>query len=715
MNSDSIIIDIPDVPHQIVSLPELDMTERKFFQFVKNGDVNELRTFLSNNELNINCVNYQGLSALHIAVENENVEMIQFLLTIPDIDIKDCVLHAVCTGNIKIIEMILDSLKERNLEFQSCCKSIEFDYGMTPLILAAQRGSIEIIRLLLKRNHRIPEPHLPTCKCRECRRFLKRMGADPTSQRLNIYRAICNPYFICLTARDPILTAFILDKQLRECARLEKEFKMEYNALSECVRNFSVDLLSQCPNANEVERILKIKKGFSGLNVKYPRLQTALDYSQEEFVAHPHIQKIVSAEWNGPCITWVKYSLFRKAVHMLLRILILPIVCIVIMIAPNTYWGKRWHCPLNRFMNEFATYIIFFVLLFTMIGIDTNTSERGPPNTGLEIPIVLWVAGFVWASIRRLMLLGFKRFFQNPWNWYNIILELMLMTTFIFWFKSWIDIHHMGAKDVPRQFWSPYDSTLIHEALLSFSGVLAIGKMLYYFQQSFHLGPIQVSLTRMLVNIAWFLAGVFILLSTIAICMTSLYSHYKGMERKENGGEIILQDAAFTSLSSSMKTLFWALFGLIDLDSADVIVGIETETSPEVIIHHSFTQAIGTLLFGSYHVLMIIIFINILIAVLTNTFQKVVDNADMEWKYIRTRQCATYFYVDEAVPSPFNLMLNWYEICSKVNSVIEATKVCNITRLFTPPKREYFSWLKRCYKIKEAEIDDEEANKVFLS
>ncbi|XP_023225723.1 transient receptor potential-gamma protein-like [Centruroides sculpturatus] len=140
------------------------MTERKFFQFVKSGDVNELRTFLSNNELNINCVNYQGLSALHIAVENENVEMIQFLLTIPDIDIKDCVLHAVCTGNIKIIEMILDSLKERNLEFQSCCKSIEFDYGMTPLILAAQRGSIEIIRLLLKRNHRIPEPHLPTCK-----------------------------------------------------------------------------------------------------------------------------------------------------------------------------------------------------------------------------------------------------------------------------------------------------------------------------------------------------------------------------------------------------------------------------------------------------------------------------------------------------------------------------------------------------------------------
>ncbi|XP_067122881.1 short transient receptor potential channel 4-like [Centruroides vittatus] len=138
----------------------------------------------------------------------------------------------------------------------------------------------------------------------------------------------------------------------------------------------------------------------------------------------------------------------------------------------------------------------------------------------------------------------------------------------------------MGAKDVPRQFWSPHDFTLIHEALIRFSRVLAIGKMLYYFQQSFHLGFIQVFLIQMLVNIAWFLAGVFILLNTIAICMTTLYSHYKGMEGKENDGEII-QDAAFTYLSSSMKTLFWALFGLIDLDSADVIVGIETEASPE--------------------------------------------------------------------------------------------------------------------------------------
>ncbi|XP_067132848.1 short transient receptor potential channel 5-like [Centruroides vittatus] len=72
-----------------------------------------------------------------------------------------------------------------------------------------------------------------------------------------------------------------------------------------------------------------------------------------------------------------------------------------------------------------------------------------------------------------------------------------------------------------------------------------------------------------------------------------------------------------------MKTLFWALFGLIDLDFADVIVGIETETSPEGIIYHSFTQAIRILLFGSYHVLMIKIFISILIAVLTNTSQKV--------------------------------------------------------------------------------------------
>ncbi|XP_067141263.1 short transient receptor potential channel 4-like [Centruroides vittatus] len=712
MQSSSSLLQIQDSPKQ-ASLPELDQKETEFFQFVKKGDVNELQDFLSNNQLDVNCVNYQGSSALHIAVENENIEMVQFLLTVPNIDIKDCVLHAIRTENIKIIEIILNALKNRDLEFQPYYNSIEFDYGMTPLILAAQRGSIEIIRLLLKRSHQIPEPHFPTCKCRDCKSLAKDVGADPTLQRLNIYKAICNPYFICLTTNDPIFTAFILDKQLRESAEIEKEFTLEYNALSECVRKFAVDLLSQCPKPNEVERILKIKKGFSGLNLKYPRLQTALDYSQKEFVAHPHVQKIVSAEWNGLWLTWIKYSLIRKVAHILLRIFIFPFVCIVVMTAPNTYWGKRWRCPLNRFINEFVTYLIFFVLLFTMIGIDTNTSERGPPNTGLEIPVVLWVTGFVWASIRRLALFGYKRFFKNLWNWYNLVLELMLSMTFILWFKSWIDIHRTGAKDVPREFWPPYDFTLIHEALLSCSGVLAIAKMMYFFQQSFYLGPIQVSLKRMLVNIAWFLVGFFVLLSTTAICMTSLYSHYKGMIQIENNGDdLIFQDAAFTSLFSSMKTLFWALFGLIDLDSIEVVVGSKIGAPSNEVNHHTFTQTIGTLLFGGYHVLMIIIFINLLIAILTNTFQKVVDNADMEWKYVRTRQCATYFYTEEIVPSPFNLALNWYALCSGIYSLIEARKVQDRTRL--RPLRGYLAWLKCCYVIKEQETDDEEANNKLM-
>lgn len=52
------------------------------------------------------------MSALHVAVYEQDEEMVKFLLSQKSLDVFDCVLHAVKLGNIKIVESILDRIKE---------------------------------------------------------------------------------------------------------------------------------------------------------------------------------------------------------------------------------------------------------------------------------------------------------------------------------------------------------------------------------------------------------------------------------------------------------------------------------------------------------------------------------------------------------------------------------------------------------------------------
>lgn len=52
------------------------------------GDVEKVQTFLNDNtDFNINCINFQGISALLIAVQSHNEDMVALLLVQRGIDV----------------------------------------------------------------------------------------------------------------------------------------------------------------------------------------------------------------------------------------------------------------------------------------------------------------------------------------------------------------------------------------------------------------------------------------------------------------------------------------------------------------------------------------------------------------------------------------------------------------------------------------------------
>jgi len=63
------------------------------------------------------------------------------------------------------------------------------------------------------------------------------------------------------------------------------------------------------------------------------------------------------------------------------------------------------------------------------------------------------------------------------------------------------------------------------------------------------------------------------------------------------------------SLFETTQTLFWAVFGLIDLDNFE-LAGIK-----------SFTRFWGMLMFGTYSVINIVVLLNLLIAMMNHSYQ----------------------------------------------------------------------------------------------
>lgn len=111
--------------------------------------------------------------------------------------------------------------------------------------------------------------------------------------------------------------------------------------------------------------------------------------------------------------------------------------------------------------------------------------------------------------------------------------------------------------------------------------------------------------------------------------------------------------------------MFWAVFGLIDLDSFE-LDGIKI-----------FTRFWGMLMFGTYSVINIVVLLNLLIAMMNHSYQLISvsmtiecatilgidivyghlqERADVEWKFARSRLWISYFEEGGTCPPPFNII-----------------------------------------------------------
>ncbi|KAK9496929.1 hypothetical protein O3M35_012878 [Rhynocoris fuscipes] len=661
-----------------------------------------LQKAMETNYINMNCVDPLGRTALLMAIDNENPEMVELLIK-HRVETKDALLHAISEEFVEAVEALLEHEESIAKPGQPASwealppDTATFTPDITPLILAAHRDNYEIIKILLDRGATLPMPHAVRCGCDECVTSRQEDSLRHSRSRIHAYRALASPSLIALSSKDPILTAFELSWELRRLSFMEHEFKTEYQELRKQCQDFATALLDHTRSSYELEVLLNhdpTGPAFEhGERMHLNRLKLAIKFRQKKFVAHPNVQQLLASIWYEGLPGFRRQNMVLQALQIIRIGTMFPIFSLMYIIAPHSKPGQTLRKPFIKFICHSASYFTFLFLLIlasqrietlldwtnsggpgnhTASTIKSEPTKRGSMPTIIEWLILGWVAGLMWSEVKQLWDVGLEDYLADMWNVIDFITNSLYVATVALRIVSYYQVQREKAKvadprliDIPREDWDTWDPMLISEGLFSAANIFSSLKLVYIFSVNPYLGPLQVSLSRMVLDIMKFFFLYVLVLFAFSCGMNQLLWYYADMEKKRcpnatttfdpkqpNDPDACIVWRRFANLFETSQTLFWAVFGLIDLDNFE-LAGIKT-----------FTRFWGMLMFGTYSVINIVVLLNLLIAMMNHSYQLISERADVEWKFARSRLWISYFEEGGTVPPPFNVLPSpksvWY-------------------------------------------------------
>ncbi|OXB73458.1 UNVERIFIED_CONTAM: hypothetical protein H355_015562 [Colinus virginianus] len=265
-------------------------------------------------------------------------------------------------------------------------------------------------------------------------------------------------------------------------------------------------------------------------------------------------------------------------------------------------------------------------------------------------------AGMIWSECKEIWEEGPREYVVHLWNLLDFGMLSIFVASFTARFMAFLkateaqqyvdqyvqddDLNNVTLPPEVAYFtyarnkWLPSDPQIISEGLYAIAVVLSFSRIAYILPANESFGPLQISLGRTVKDIFKFMVIFIMVFLAFMIGMFNLYSYYLGAK----------YNPAFTTVEESFKTLFWSIFGLSEVIS--VVLKYD----------HKFIENIGYVLYGVYNVTMVVVLLNMLIAMINNSYQEIEEDADVEWKFARAKLWLSYFDEGRTLPAPFNLV-----------------------------------------------------------
>ncbi|CAG2234853.1 Transient receptor potential-gamma protein [Mytilus edulis] len=669
---------------------QLTDEERVYLNAASLGDVGIVRQSLEEKgaSLNVNCLDYMGRNALHLAIDSEKLYIIEMLLDNLSFNcIEEALLHAISKGGQKIVKIIIehptfiageDRFKRSgvNEAFFRTEEKSQFPPDITPLILAASYNNHEIVQMFLSRNHRIEKPHPIYCKCTDCVIKQNYDSLKRSRSRLNAYRALSSPAYMALSSPDPIMTTFELRQEMMKLA------ENEYHGLVVKCMDFACELMDLCRGTQEVEAVLSegTDSIIEGSRDLLARLKMAIRYQEKK----------LGAVMRCPVTKFITHTTSH--------------VCFLILLAAATFRLAESGISITS-TKEFTDPAFIHLSKDEKINSLLKETLR-PANTLLtrvQFCIVFWILGLLWIECKQLYCTGAHSYLTDYYNFMDFSVISMYLASYVLRFYTEIMVSNADrefngaqrANDLLRQdnytyfdlllaeiknpryspqnyfmeasrfHWKADDPEIVSDVLFAIANVISFARTTFLMPAFEVLGPLQISLGRMIGDITRFMVLFTLVLFAFMVGLHNLYWYYGAQRIKMVMGDqtaYVHAAEAFQGLKQTFYSLFWSMFGQVSINDISVKHpgpdGVFTAKDPNNVMESStsIVEGVGTYLFGIYHVVIIIVLINMLIAMMSHSFEDIQTDCDVEWKFARTKLWMNYMDDGSTLPVPFNMI-----------------------------------------------------------
>ncbi|XP_070576758.1 transient-receptor-potential-like protein isoform X2 [Ptychodera flava] len=507
---------------------------------------------------------------------------------------------------------------------------------VTSLMVAAERNDFRMVRYLLSKGaKRLKEPN-------ESKRDTTAFGL----RLLRTYRALSSPAYIVFTSDNPLLSAFQMSHKMRIMAKrrgVHSVNKQEYLDLATRLEDFTVELLRLCKNSEQVLTLLHGSGKSKTLSWKRSGLITAreaLETEQKKFIGHQYNQHVLRGLWmsgqpkwsNKDGIAWqFIYLLFLLTVCGLLQ----PLMALTHIFVPCSPLSGFIKSPKSRFVMFSFSYAFFLAAI--VLGASSN-------NLSVLSIYVLWFVGLLLWEIERAIFYGFRRYISDSWNMFGICTQLFMLMIIFFASARWFISEPLYALE-------------IYYSLATIFCLCLFLRALQYLYLQNNLGSMLLSFTRMKSDVFSF---IYLFLVVVLSFSAGLFTNYYGLytDKRDDQGSAIPNK--FGILRHNIQTLIWSIFGKEaseDLTAYFMLNGNETiGTEGSGDLHYMLiATAVGNVLFVLFCFLTILILVNLCIAMMSDTFSRIQENIDIEWKFARTKIWMD-FIRGPVLPPPYNLI-----------------------------------------------------------
>lgn len=164
--------------------------------------------------------------------------------------------------------------------------------------------------------------------------------------------------------------------------------------------------------------------------------------------------------------------------------------------------------------------------------------QRGNSPTILELLVVIWVFGFIWEETQEIFQEGIQEYLRNMWNFIdfsrNFLYVLVMLLRIVAYIQQTSEIKRdPSTAYIAREHWNDFDPQLIAEGLFAAANIFSALKLIHLFSINPHLGPLQISLGRMVIDIVKFFFIYSLVLFAFACGLNQLLWYFADLEKRK--------------------------------------------------------------------------------------------------------------------------------------------------------------------------------------